>query len=62
MNSEITIYSIDELILYLDDINEYVNSILLYHNGYDKLDLDEILMYLSCGSEIIEAIKQFICE
>ena len=62
MNSEITIYSIDELILYLDDINEYVNSILLYHNGYDKLDLDEILMYLSCVSEIIEAIKQFICE
>ena len=62
MNNEIIINSIDELTLYLDDIDEYVNSILLYHNGYDKLDLDEILMYLSCVSEIIDAIKQFICE
>lgn len=62
MNNEITIYSIDELKLYLDDIDEYVNSILLYHSGYDKLDLNEILMYLSSVSEIIEAIKKFICE
>lgn len=62
MNGEIKINSINELILYLDDIDEYVNSILLYHNGYDKLDLDEILMYLSCVSEIIESIKLFICE
>ena len=62
MNNEIVIYSIDELKLYLDDIDEYVNSILLYHSGYDKLDLNEILMYLSSVSEIIEAIKKFICE
>ena len=62
MNNEITIYSIDELKLYLDDIDEYVNSILLYHSGYDKLDLNEILMCLSSVSEIIEAIKKFICE
>ena len=62
MNHEITITSLHELNLYLDDINEYVNSILLYHNGYNNLDLEEILMYLSCVSEIIETIKEFICE
>ena len=62
MNNEIIIYSINELELYLDDINEYVNSILLYHYGYDKLDSDEILMYLSSVNEIIKAIKQFICD
>ena len=56
------ISSFDDLFLYLDDIDEYVNSILLYHNGYDCLDIDEILMYLSCVSEIIESIKKFICE
>ena len=62
MNNEITICSNDDLLLYLDDISEFVNSILLYHNGYDKLDLDEILTNLSSISEIVEAIKQFICK
>ena len=39
MDKTISIYSLEELILYLNDINEYVNSILLYHYGYNELDL-----------------------
>lgn len=62
MNNHVTIASTEELFLYLDDINEYINSLLLYHHGYDSLDLDEILTYLSCVNEIIESIKEFICE
>lgn len=56
------IVSFNDLFLYLDDIDEYVNSILLYHYSYNNLDLNEILMHLSCVSEIINAIKEFICE
>ena len=62
MIDKTVIASFDDLFFYLDDIDEYVNSILLYHNGYNYLDIDEILMYLSCVSEIIESIKKFICE
>lgn len=62
MSNKTTIVSFNDLFLYLDDINQYVNSILLYHQGYNNLDLDEILIYLSCVSEIIEDIKKFICE
>lgn len=62
MDKTISIYSLEELILYLNDINEYVNSILLYHCGYNELDLEEILIYLSCVNEIIEAIKVYLCK
>lgn len=61
MIDKTNIVSFNDLFLYLDDIDEYVNSILLYHYGYN-LDLNEILMHLSCVSEIINAIKEFICE
>lgn len=57
---KLEIISYSDLLLYLDDINEYVNSILLFHNGYDWLDLNEILMYLSCVDEIIDAIKLYL--
>lgn len=60
MNKTITIYSPEELILYLNDINEYVNSILLYHCGNNELDLEEILIYLSSVNEIINAIKNYL--
>lgn len=62
MSDKTTIISFNDLFLYLDDINEYVNSILLYHCGYKDLDLKEILTYLASIDEIIGSIKQFICE
>lgn len=61
MNYTIVIDDINHFILYLNDIDNYVNSILNYHNGYEA-DLDEILMYLSCIHEIIENLKLFIYE
>lgn len=57
---KLEIISYSDLLLYLDDINEYVNSILLFHNSYDWLDLNEILMYLSGVNEIIDAIKLYL--
>ncbi len=51
-----------ELYSYLDDIVEYVNSIILYHNGYKCLDLDEILFYLSTIEELVDNIKLFLLE
>lgn len=55
----------NDIILYLDDIDTYVNSILYYHSCSsklkDELDLKEILMYLSCVSEIIQDIKDYLC-
>lgn len=61
MFENIEIKSSTELILYLNDINEYVNSILLYHNGgYNNLDLTEILMYLSSVDEIIKTIINYL--
>ena len=57
-------YNLDDLILYLDDINSYVDSILYYHtcslNVRQELDLTEILMYLSTVSEIIQDIKNYL--
>lgn len=57
-------YNLADIILYLDDINSYVNSILFYHSRsfivQKELDLKEILMYLSCTSEIIQDIKDYI--
>lgn len=42
-----------EICLLLDDINEYVNSILLYHTTEDSnlYDIEEIIMYLSSVDE-----------
>ncbi len=57
---KLEIISYSDLLLYLDDINEYVNFILLFHNSYDWLDLNEILMYLSGVDEIIDAIKLYL--
>lgn len=61
MNYTIVIDDINHFILYLNDIDSYVNSILNYYNGYEA-DLDEIIMYLSCIHEIIENLKLFIYE
>lgn len=60
MNDKLEIDSFFDLFLYLSDIREYVNAILLFHNGYEHLDLKEILMYLSCVDEIIDAIEIFL--
>lgn len=52
-----------EINLLLDDINEYVNSILLYlNNPNSNLDLKEIVMYLSSVDEAIKTIKQLLLE
>ncbi len=57
-------YNIEDIIMYLDDINSYVNSILYYHSCSSKekkeLDIKEILMYLSSVSEIIQDIKNYL--
>jgi hypothetical protein len=52
-----------EINLFLDDINEYVKSILLYlNNPNSNLDLKEIIMYLSSVDEIIKTIKKLLLE
>ena len=61
MDYTMIIDDLNHFILYLDDIDNYVNSILNYHNGYEA-DLSEILMYLSCVHEIIENLKLFLYE
>lgn len=43
MKNNCIVSSLEELLLYLNDIDEYVNAILLYHKGNNKLDLDEII-------------------
>ncbi len=57
-------YNIEDIIMYLDDIDNYVNSILLYHSCSvklkEELDLKEILMYLSSIPEIIQDIKDYL--
>jgi len=57
-------YNFNNIILYLDDIDNYVNSILFYHSCSNKvkkeLDFKEILMYLSSVSEIIQDIKNYL--
>lgn len=51
-----------EICLLLDDINEYVNSILLYHTTEDSnlYDIEEIIMYLSSVDEKITIIKELL--
>ncbi len=57
-------YNFEDIIMYLDDIDIYVNSILFYHSCSAKLkkevDLKEILMYLSSVPEIIQDIKDYL--
>lgn len=57
-------YNLEDIIMYLDDIDNYVSSILFYHScSLDRkkeLDLKEILMYLSCVSEIIQDVKDYL--
>lgn len=58
------VQDLNDLIIYLDDIDSYVNSILYYHSCslyvQKELDLKEILMYLSCVPEIIQDIKDYL--
>lgn len=57
-------YNLEDIILYLNDIDNYVNSILFYHSCSSdrkkELDLEEILMYLSSIPEIIQDIKDYL--
>ena len=63
MKYTISIDNLDDFILYLDDIDNYVDSILYYHQDDDNnLDLIELLSYLSSVHEIIENLKLFIYE
>jgi len=59
------IKNIDDVILYLNDISSYVSSILYYHKCpkeiKEKLYLNEILDYLPTIDEIIEDIKNYLC-
>lgn len=46
---------------YLNDIKEYSNSALLYlTNPSDKLDKEEIIMYLSCVEEYTDYVDELI--
>lgn len=51
-----------EIYLLLDDINEYVNSTLLYltTENNNLYDVDEIIMYLSSVDEAIAIIKKLL--
>lgn len=52
-----------EINLLLDDINEYVNSTLLYlNNANSNIDVNELVTYLSCVDEIIKTIKNLLLE
>jgi hypothetical protein len=52
----------NEIYLLLDDINEYVNSTLLYLTTEDSnlYDVKEIIMYLSSVDESITTIKELL--
>ena len=46
---------------YLNDIKEYSNGALLYlTNPSDKLDKEEIIMYLSCVEECTNNVSELI--
>lgn len=52
-----------EIELLLDDINEYVNSTLIYlSNENSNIDKDELIMYLSSVKEAIFIIKNLLLE
>lgn len=60
MDTEIIITSIDDVILYLNDIVEYVDSLLYYWNGHEVYDMTEIMYSLLSISEIVETIKHYL--
>ena len=48
---------------YLNDIKEYSNDALLYlTNPSDKLDKEEIIMYLSCVEECVNNVSELIAK
>ena len=52
-----------EIDLLLDDINEYINSTLIYlSNENSNIDKDELIMYLSSVEEAIFIIKNLLLE
>ena len=53
-------YTLDDVILYLNDIKNYADSALIYltNSNNQNIDKDEIVMYLSSCDEIIEDIKK----
>ncbi len=52
-----------EIDMLLDDINEYVSSTLFYlRNPNSKIDIDELIMYLSTVDETINNIKKILSE
>ena len=52
-----------EINLLLDDINEYINSTLLYLNSpSSNLEVNELIMYLLSVDEIIVTIKKLLLE
>lgn len=52
-----------EIELLLDDINEYINSTLIYlSNENSNIDKDELIMYLSSVEEAIFIIKNLLLE
>ena len=52
----------NEICLLLDDINEYVNSTLLYLTTEESnlYEVKEIIMYLSSVDEAIATIKELL--
>ena len=52
-----------EIELLLDDLNEYINSTLIYlSNENSNIDKDELIMYLSSVEEAIFIIKNLLLE
>lgn len=53
--------NLNEILLYLGDIYNYVSSYLYYLNNPNKdLDKNEIDMYISTIPEIIDELKELI--
>lgn len=50
-----------EIDMLLNDINEYVNSTLVYlTNPNSNLDINELIMYLSSVDETIQTVKELL--
>lgn len=58
------IANMKDVIMFLDDIKGYVDSILYYYSCSSKekqnLDLSEILAYLFSVEEIVDDIKDYL--
>ncbi len=57
-------HKFNEILMWLEDINNYINSILYFYSCptqiRKQLDFKEILMYVSCVPEIIKDIKKYL--